>query len=730
MTSGKFELWLDESGDFIKESEKKGTPSMVGGILVKQATINDTWPSLLVEQARQTYNINERYIHGAEIHGEKYGEMAVKLIKEIQQYGAEPIVFENPERVDIVSSDMTYLNILAEGIIQLLQALAAEFDEVELAILAANRIKVDGKEERKITILLKDQDYKQRLEEKIAIGMARRNLSNTESWNWSFKLDSAKTNPRLMIADVICHSWFVQNSRKFTDKTRQELISYYQPANIFSVFEHATESAIRRSLASGAIGDALFEWLEAKTENHFYETGSKENVIRHGEKKEIDFDHYLDLITKKLSSLPDFVQPTQLLIVENNLESLVSIERDFVRARYMLDVLKQEVAASLRRYRIQGDQFLFRTHLNLLKTANHSGNVILAEEQMGVCRSAMDQLAGRWETIDDVLNFLVLEGVHHMNTFNFNGAITKMNQVQRFIDTSFDLLSMSMLEDLSLITENIKSNIKGKVLGTRLQARCFQVRYNKEQLEQAVIDSDNAIQEFSRPGDLSRQYQYRSQLECEAKNLHGALAWLGKAFQVEYDNGQQLGELLQAIKGSHYISIIFGAMHYSRAMAAAVDCDEFSLAEKMYGEWIKNEMDDILFPNGEAVSEHPYQIILWKHAYYLGKTNSLKASIAKYDEAIKICHTRQERYTIRAIGLGIQCEKVSVLLEGGAKFSKDASKELKLFLKNFEQFMEEELPVEMRDFFEPWEDTLQQLDSRSIEEQRNQLFILSQKIPY
>jgi hypothetical protein len=715
MATGKFELWLDESGNFSKENEKTGAPSIVGGILVQVKNDNDKWTSELVKKTRETYKIIEKYIHGTELRGTKYGEMAVSLLAESIEHDARLVVFENKERIDIVNSDMTYLNILAEGIIQLFQTLASEYDGIELSILAANRVKVDGMEERKETILLKHKEYKERLEEKIALGLARRTLQNQSNWKWTFQLDSAKNNPRLMIADVVCHSWFVQDGNKFTEETRNMLRNLYQPAFIFSVFEQATEGAIRRSLAAGLMGDALFHWLDARAANSY-------------SKIEFDYPYYLQVITKKLAAIPEFAQATQLSTVENQLLSLISIDRDFDRAKQMLELLQDEVLPTFREYGINAKRFLFKVYMNLLEIANHRGNVILGFQQITKIRSILEQLAGRWESIDDVLDFMVLEGVHDMNNYDFQGAIRVMNQMQKFIDTSLEFLSISLLEDLSIISDDMKSTIKGKVLGTRLQARMFLIRSDRQQLELARQDSDLALDEFTAQSDVYRQYQYRSQIESEAGEPQEALEWLGKAFQVESNSTHSVKEIMSAIRDASYISSIFGSMHYWNALVSAYRSDSLGLAEEMYQEWVKSGIEQNLL--NDVLTEHPYEIITWKQAYYLAKTNRVKAAIEKYDQAIHICNYADDRYTLRSIGLGILCEKASVLIGCGKKYVQDVRKTLQLLRKNYQEFMSEPLPEEIRNYFKQWEDTISNLDSFSEEEQSRTLYNLSRSIPY
>jgi hypothetical protein len=303
-----------------------------------------------------------------------------------------------------------------------------------------------------------------------------------------------------------------------------------------------------------------------------------------------------------------------------------------------------------------------------------------------------------------------------------------MDRVQKFIDTSFELLSISLFEDLSLLTDEMKSSLKGKVLGTRLQARTFLIHKDQEQLALARRDSDAALGEFSAQGDLNRQYQYRSQIESEANEPIEALKWLGKAFQIDYEDLDDTKDLLQSIFSARNNDRLFGAMHFSRILVTAYRNNHQELAEQMYQQWVKSGIEKELFK--DVVNEHPYEIILWKHAYYLASTNRVKASIEKYNQALEICNCLSDRYTLRSIGLGITFEKASVLIEAGKNYNQEAKKTVQLAKKLYNEFMKEELPNQMRAYFEPLEEELDTLDKLSKQEQSNLLVKLSQQIRY
>ena len=101
-------------------------------------------------------------------------------------------------------------------------------------------------------------EYIKRLQEKIIIGIARRSILSIKEENWNLELKSAKKDFRLMLADVVCHSWFRRN-KKFTSEQQKELYTLYNVDTRFSVFPNDLEISYQRMMAQGNVGDAIFE---------------------------------------------------------------------------------------------------------------------------------------------------------------------------------------------------------------------------------------------------------------------------------------------------------------------------------------------------------------------------------------------------------------------------------------------------------------------------------------
>src|SRR5699024_7645258 len=99
-------------------------------------------------------------------------------------------------------------------------------------------------------------------QEKLDLGYARRNIRpHEQKWEWEFKLGSARDDTRLMLADVVCHSWYRIDSRKFKHEDREWVRDLYNLQYRFTALERSTIASIQRHFSYGTIGDALYEWL-------------------------------------------------------------------------------------------------------------------------------------------------------------------------------------------------------------------------------------------------------------------------------------------------------------------------------------------------------------------------------------------------------------------------------------------------------------------------------------
>lgn len=692
----KFELWLDESGDFKEDSNLRKNPSLVGGVLVEKGGLSP----------REVKDIlNNDYVHSNEIEYEVFGDYAVGVLSDIREKNGELVIFENQERLEIIDGSTTYLNILSEGIIQLLQLLSAQYGYIELELLVAVRLNVEIQHSSPGRIIDEDE-YTRRLEEKIIVGLARRTLSNNKNWSWSINMASARRDQRLMLADVVCNSFLTKNSRKFNDGHREELKSLYNEIYHFTVFEKATEAYIKKLLGEGEIGEAIFEVYTIE--------------------EKINEKALVGIILEKLKMLDDEGIRMQLLNIKIRIGALIKIDSDFIKTKNMLIGIQEEFIPLLEKSNMDLGVFPLDIYLYLLTVYTHEGNLELAEGQIELCEEGIKGLGNRWESIDYYFMFKIRQAVHDINSFDFSKAVDNMTEVIHTLDDTLGLFTLA--KGIGDICTEIKSDIMGKALGTRLQGRTYLIRDDIEQLDKARKDSDRAIMEFMHDSDVTRQYQYRSNIECEGGNYSEGVNYLCNSMEVEYEDENSLVELLNLIMEKQLTVRLYSLMHYTKIMSESKINKDEEVSETMFSAWNKAKLgsDDVIT---NPINAHPYEIILWKLGSYMGSAGNIAAASNYYNDAIRICNSIPDRLTLRATGLGIMAEKASVLGGAGDKYRKEFNSATRDFMNNYNQFMEANLPKSMITYFSHWKDSLDSLEkTKDLHEKTRILWSVSRKI--
>lgn len=689
----KLQLWLDESGTFERDDLREEVPSIIGGVMTAQ--LDTKGAEAIIDASRAKLTGPSGIIHGTEISAREYGGFAIDLLGRVVDSGARLVMFENQERVKVVDGDLTYLNLLAEGVVQLFGQLQNQYGDVEVEIFAARRHhRAKMARHNNGLYLIEEEEYTRRIKEKVSLALIRKSLDLGPGFTWTFRLGSAKRDPELQIADVVCHSWFRRESNKFNDAQRQQLQELYSPTDYFSVIEAGAWSAIQRYLSQGAIGMAIFEWLTSDTLT-----------------KEADFPH---LAAPRIQRLDPSILEAELLNLLNRIKLLIKVDRALDRAGAYLERLRTELLPLLPQDNL--GNFKFEISFLLLTQATHQGDLVRAQELIDKCDGYLPQLAGRWEGIGTYFNYRIRAAIHDMNTYNFAKVIQDMDRMDKTLEDTLGLFALA--DDLAQISSGMKSDLRGKVLGTRFQARIFRVRFNPQEVQLAREDFDSAVAEFAADPDKKRQYQYRAQLECEAGNFQESLAWLGKSFGLEWDWAPET--VLTGISGGK-AEVVFGLMHYTRLMAAAA-LERHPLAGELYQAWVKQGKDQL---DHQAV--HPYQVISWKLGTYLARQSNFKAALKRYDTALEICLQGSSRLALTSIGCAIALEKAALLHEGGAKVAKEARTATGQAIKYVEGFLSQDMPEEMRVYFNDWQ---QVVHLAKLEQPAGELLGLSRLVPY
>lgn len=332
----------------------------------------------------------------------------------------------------------------------------------------------------------------------------------------------------------------------------------------------------------------------------------------------------MQIILDRLSMLDDIGIRTQLQNINIRVDALIKIDNNLIKSKKILFNIQEEFIPLMNKRNINMGLFSLDIYLYLLTVYTHEGSVGLAERQINLCQEAIKSLANRWESIDYYFMFKIRQAVHYINTFYFKSAVENMTEIITTIEETLVLFPLA--QGIGEIYKEIKSDLMGKALGTRLQGRTFMIRKDREELYKAQKDSDKAIKEFMHSSDIMRQYQYRSMVECEGGNYQKALNYLCKSIEIDYIDENSIVELLNAIMGKHPIVRLYSLMHYVRIMAESLCGGDASTSEKMFIGWNKVKLgcNDIIT---NPLEDHPYEIIIWKLGTYMGKTGSIEAAL-------------------------------------------------------------------------------------------------------
>lgn len=130
-----FELWLDESGDFENDAKAVNAgkkPSLIGGLLVKKGTFSEVAINTVIpESFHATKEKNPVIV------ARKFKSICDIIFKDADN---RFVVFNNEEKILILDNNLTYQNILIEGIVKLLNWMKIEYQHFHLDMIIANRV--------------------------------------------------------------------------------------------------------------------------------------------------------------------------------------------------------------------------------------------------------------------------------------------------------------------------------------------------------------------------------------------------------------------------------------------------------------------------------------------------------------------------------------------------------------------------------------------------------------
>lgn len=510
--------------------------------------------------------------------------------------------------------------------------------------------------------------------------MAEKNLFLSKNCKVNFKLSSARTNPKLMLADVVCNSKLTLNSSKFNDEQKQILNNIFDSSKyVFSVFKPDIQKKISEYLMQNNIVDAIFLL-------------SEENDAKLS--KELS-----TLVVNNINTMPISNLRIQLELLSLKIRSLIDVQRNLLLCEKFLVKLQNEIIGKIKVKDFIINKLKIDISLYLLTIYTHQGDNENSKKQIDISKKELKEINGSWDFLDYYYILKIREAVFYNTCFNNAKSIEILTEV---IDKFIKLLkTMNEVEEFS----NIKSDMVAKAVGTRLQAYTNLITPNtqealkQEYYQKGIKDSDFAISQFVSEIDKKRQYQYRAMLEISMDNFSEAVKYLMKVVGLTEIN---FDKFLENVNNISDFSKNFVMMNYFIIMSHALNNKNKQLGDEMYVAYKNNkaiydeysleekESSALYENNNKDIYMHPFEIIYWNIGKYIKETD--KEMAEKYfDKALEICDKMNEQ-TIDVLAIAIEADKLII-----AKNTDEVRKKL---LKRYNDIVNNENYKEINEFLD------------------------------
>jgi hypothetical protein len=630
-----FYLYLDESGSF-----KDGEISAIGGLWAPdEIRIEDALESLELVYG---YPMPPEGYHATDYPGDR-AELTLKAISDWTARGWKGVLFEHVSQRTIIDNATTYVNVFADGLARFARkASAGQASSIDMEILVAFRSLPRDDDDRIIDRTPKEE-YQSRLKERLALEILRDPLAGAGSWKTRLQFASAKREPRLMLADLLCNSWW--RARKTL--TAMEAVSSFIGNHHHRTLRADDAERIRLCLDEGDHVQALIELGD--------------HLIHASRKQPTWLKTASEDVLEQLVALPSSNRHAALRVALARLQHLVDKRRDLKQAALAIENWRANLLSPLGA-RLAGDdrEALLSIELEALQLALATANHLGALERARAFSEDLDRLIPdlrlQFEHIPLILEGRILQAVQRINAFDFKGAHDGLRQIDGRLEA---LLGLSD-ELISMPGREIRSDLRGRILGTALQAACKAARRDPRMLDEARNLSDKALEQFEQPSDRQRQAGYRFEIELEAGDLAAALVWLARSMALP-DEADLETLTRHCAAHTHVPSQPFWLYHLAALWSLASTGLDPDLDRRIANAWKDAGLDEV--PVFQNRSQHPVQVLLWKLG--LARAHARPAlGLPRLVEAIEGCDSAGTP-TLRMIGLAIRADRLALLARDG-----------------------------------------------------------------
>lgn len=660
----KYELWLDESGDFSPENESNENrhPSLVGGLLVPASTISDREIDLLLGQQEEG-----GFAHAMDMGKQEMADRVLPALQQLYEKGAKLVYFENAERIDIYSSRELYLRLLAGGLIQLMQRLAAEDEFFLDVMIAARYVEV----ERGILDKISDESYIKILRSYIRENWKGERLQIPEACRLNLTVLSARQERRLQLADFACNARLTMRSSKFDADMRLRLEDLFEDDFIYSVTVNSSENLIYGQLADNNVSAALMEFYTGK--------GS------------LDRESILALILDKLGSFSHMQASRQLEDFSSGIVSFTDNWYDFEQNEEILKEINETLFPEIARrgMDVQTDEARFRIYYCLCDMYITEGDLLHAGPVLeDMCRLILD-MNYRIENLEHLYHYNDRKALYQIACLDFDSSVKTIGISIRTLQNIIDLMDLDeTLHQYLGEDRHMRSEMLARALTAKLHAQLYQLRFDHTVYEDLCETVKMIRKHYTFPGEMKRMLQYQARAEMEMGNSAKALQLLLESEQIRQEDLnvkdvciRYLDETLQmdpdsrAYNMMYYVELMESAMRHGNPdlagqMQAAIE-QQRSMRDEILTETVLLTSLQSDVRSSPVIYEdilqkplllkrrkyHPLEIVCWKYASYLARTGAESRAQDYFEKAILICGSNPDYAMLHMTGLAVRLER-------------------------------------------------------------------------
>ena len=653
----QFELYLDESGNFehdnLIDADRPNETSLVGGLLIETGKLSN----------KAVMEMIPEHVHCCEHYRKGY----IGVLENLVQRDGRLVVFENKERIRVINGDITYLNIISEGLVKLFRDLSNKYSEgVIVKVVIATRKQMSA-----ASGIIKQADYRTRLEEKVMMALGRQHVRGCQ---YELTFEDARTYKLLDFADIICNTWLTRRrSKKFNPIDQKRIEQIYSGQPIYPVFEDAMTAYLKQLLLERHYGEMIYQISTLPKLIGF--TGLRNQLLQ------------AILLADAYEQETWFAQMSLQLRQYNRL----SLFADGIRVaenyqKYILQPLSEKIG-SQRTLAF----WKFDTDFYLLTMYDHIGNANKCQEYLQLCRSNIDCVNRSWEHIDYYFRFCIRELNVLMGRYAFEEVLERSEKLIKIFTEAREMFSL--IKTYGGKEQELRSELLGKAYGVRLEAIINLLNRKPELLDEALLMSDLALKEFDGERDISRQYQWRCLLMVEARRSNDAVDALWKALSVDQDPKPINAFIEKAyLLNAGYRDFLL--WHYTNTMLLLKE-EKNPQADDMAIALLKDRrfLDELKNPEKKG---HPWNLVVWNIAKYsrsLGKVAEYKGF---YKKALRMTRENKSHVTMLTFALSMSADRLLWCQRNSVKDTEQAQTE---FEAVFKQINGAGLTKEMKEIF-------------------------------